>query len=869
MRAFIHFAAKAALGLAWLLGEAAVLRAQNPQLELQLTAPVPVGPTGGGAVIGSQQGGTTVFYFVIARYPTGTSPSQPIQVQSTVGPQNFNGTNFVRVTWGALPGATGYDVVRSLTAGLPQGCSACAIVTNTTATTVNDQGGGSAYTQGTPATTGSGAFYLDNGNTTLSESLPFIQARINGSGNTLRVTPLEGPYVVGDCAVFAANSRLHDSGTPCGSGGGGISSITLGCFLTGTTNPLIANGTIKAQEIEETVSTSPYTFVAADCGKLKVFTGTEGEQDATLPQAGSAGFPSGWFVDVHYLSGVNTLVITPTTSLIDGNASLTFNPGQGTRIVAGPDGNYYTIGLTSGAGGGVCPNGNAWDIQVVNPTTPSQCLGSDNLIGVPTTFDLQFPSGVSNSGVGAATYSYDSTVITAVGESALEGAPVTTTTSQDPPTVMDPNVLTFTCGPYPAGTRFNIYRTVAGAMGSVGLVSGSPVSCSAGTLSDTTGAGSTLPPLFSAANGIFTSGSINAQGRAALAGFPNIGGGGGTGAIPSTILLGVGAGTTPVDFNGRGGILNAAILDAAQIFHPLESFNTATGVNVSMSVSDGGGGFTGTNTIAGLFNTGYSNAGNITRVTGVRAQAQSAMPSPATAANLYGFDASLQTTNTGTTSTVAGFNGLAQLTASGTTSETAGVLWSTNITAGTTALNYGVDIGTPTLSGGGTVTTRNAAFRAANQTGTAGAGKDFSFYLEGGTGKLFTGATGTVGEQIQRQMGQTADLFEMLDSDGVTVLNGFDKNGNLLHGGGALTGTASINVGLIGDGTCAAQGTTITVTGAAVGNPATVAPSTNLATSVEAFAKVTSANTVTVEICNFSGAGVTPGTATYKGFVSQ
>jgi len=79
-----------------------------------------------------------------------------------------------------------------------------------------------------------------------------------------------------------------------------------------------------------------------------------------------------------------------------------------------------------------------------------------------------------------------------------------------------------------------------------------------------------------------------------------------------------------------------------------------------------------------------------------------------------------------------------------------------------------------------------------------------------------------------------------------------------------ITGTATINFSsAIPDGGCAVGGTTITASGANVGDPVGVGPSTNLASKVESYGKVTASNTVTVEVCNFSGLAVTPGSATW------
>ncbi|HEV3330670.1 MAG TPA: hypothetical protein VG096_06805 [Bryobacteraceae bacterium] len=88
-------------------------------------------------------------------------------------------------------------------------------------------------------------------------------------------------------------------------------------------------------------------------------------------------------------------------------------------------------------------------------------------------------------------------------------------------------------------------------------------------------------------------------------------------------------------------------------------------------------------------------------------------------------------------------------------------------------------------------------------------------------------------------------------------------------GGGGVTklsGTGTINVTSINDGSCIAAGT-VTVPGAAAHEWAAVAPATDLATGVEAFGKVLASNTVTVEVCNYSGAPVIPGSLAWTAYV--
>ncbi len=116
------------------------------------------------------------------------------------------------------------------------------------------------------------------------------------------------------------------------------------------------------------------------------------------------------------------------------------------------------------------------------------------------------------------------------------------------------------------------------------------------------------------------------------------------------------------------------------------------------------------------------------------------------------------------------------------------------------------------------------------------------------------------------------DTLTLTDANNITVTFTNAQSGicyvNSQSGGVSvvtkITGSASIAFSSsIPDGACAVGGTTITITGANVGDPVPVAPSTNLASGVEAYGKITGSNTATVEVCNFSGGAVTPGTATY------
>lgn len=82
-----------------------------------------------------------------------------------------------------------------------------------------------------------------------------------------------------------------------------------------------------------------YTVLNSDRSKL-VTLKNAASIAVTLPQAGS-NFPNGW-VCVVSNQGAGTTTITPTTSTIDGVASLALTTGQGVTLIS--DGiNYFTI----------------------------------------------------------------------------------------------------------------------------------------------------------------------------------------------------------------------------------------------------------------------------------------------------------------------------------------------------------------------------------------------------------------------------------------------------------------------------------------------------------------------------------------------
>lgn len=116
-----------------------------------------------------------------------------------------------------------------------------------------------------------------------------------------------------------------------------------------------ASGTTKKNEARYGVGAhvnaqtgTTYTYLTTDFRKLVTHTNAASIA-GTLPQA-SATFPAGWYMLVQN-RGAGVLTITPTTSTIDGAATLVLNQNEGAIVVS--DGtNYFTLrGKATGAAG--------------------------------------------------------------------------------------------------------------------------------------------------------------------------------------------------------------------------------------------------------------------------------------------------------------------------------------------------------------------------------------------------------------------------------------------------------------------------------------------------------------------------------------
>lgn len=178
----------------------------------------------------------------------------------------------------------------------------------------------------------------------------------------------QGTAAANDCAKFVRNGVIASAGAACGSGGGGsaiqridgtsstVPAMTAGSAMSdtdlvycaqssGTTDRKCTGAQVKTYANTSAVRATTTTSEAldnSDRGKLVTFSNASAIA-CTIAQAGSGGnFAAGWVVSLRNL-GAGTVTCTPTTSTVDGAATVILLPGQGLDLYS--DGtNYFTQG---------------------------------------------------------------------------------------------------------------------------------------------------------------------------------------------------------------------------------------------------------------------------------------------------------------------------------------------------------------------------------------------------------------------------------------------------------------------------------------------------------------------------------------------
>lgn len=179
----------------------------------------------------------------------------------------------------------------------------------------------------------------------------------NASGTAATIT---GLIVEANTPMTTKGDLLVEDGTTLHRLGVGTNGQVLNADSTATdgvawiTLPFSAlSGTVTAGQLASAVDARTTTTEAIqDADRGKLITATNGSASAySIAQAGQGGnFLAGWFTDLEN-TGAGAVTITPSTSTVDGAATLIVLAGQGTRLFS--DGsNYFTqrggIGMAFG-----------------------------------------------------------------------------------------------------------------------------------------------------------------------------------------------------------------------------------------------------------------------------------------------------------------------------------------------------------------------------------------------------------------------------------------------------------------------------------------------------------------------------------------
>ena len=160
----------------------AALLCQAQQPNLNLVTPPPLAPSGIIAAYTGPAGPApqAVYYWVVARYPAGLSPSTgAVTAVVPGGMAGISPIRTVRISWQLPAGATGFDILRSNSTFYPGTCAACVAFLNVTTSPQIDTGAALPYPpSGLSNAPGASAVFSIN-NT--QAGAPFPQVSLNGA----------------------------------------------------------------------------------------------------------------------------------------------------------------------------------------------------------------------------------------------------------------------------------------------------------------------------------------------------------------------------------------------------------------------------------------------------------------------------------------------------------------------------------------------------------------------------------------------------------------------------------------------------------------------------------------------------------------
>lgn len=177
------------------------------------------------------------------------------------------------------------------------------------------------------------------------------------------------------------------------SGSGTVTQVDTGACLTG--GPITSTGTVAGTYTINAQTGTSYTIQSSDACKLVTFSNASAIA-VTLPQA-TGSFAAGYAFDVQN-KGAGLVTITPTTSTINGGATLTVPQNTGCSIVS--DGTNYQV-MACAPGSGITGTGSF--VRSTSPTLVAPALGTPASGTLTNATGLPISTGISGLGTGVAT----------------------------------------------------------------------------------------------------------------------------------------------------------------------------------------------------------------------------------------------------------------------------------------------------------------------------------------------------------------------------------------------------------------------------------------------------------------------------------